>query len=71
MDYPITTEMAAQAEGVDKSRIRQVIKELGIEPSRIGRAIVLTKDQYEQIHKRNKQRGPRTEKVPVRSRPAK
>lgn len=46
-----TTESVAGALGLTVQRVRQIIKELGIEPETIGRAIVLSDAQVRQIEK--------------------
>ena len=53
----ITTEVAANTLGITVQRVRQLIKELGIEPLTIGRAIVLTPADLKKLQKRNTSAG--------------
>lgn len=55
----ITTEAAATTLGVSVQRVRQLIKELGIEPQTIGKAIILTRADIKRMKQRDTKRGPK------------
>lgn len=52
-----TTQTVADALGLTTERVRQLIKELNITPTTIGRAIVLSDADVKKIEKRNTQVG--------------
>ena len=54
-----TTEKVATRLGISVQRVRQVVKELGIVPFTVGKAIILTDEQVRMIADRKTQRGPR------------
>ena len=54
-----TPETVGDALGITPQRVRQILRELGIEPQRIGKAIVLSDSDVLKIERRNTQRGPR------------
>jgi hypothetical protein len=52
-----TTESVASALGISVQRVRQLIKELDITPTMIGRAIVLSNADVKKLENRNTQAG--------------
>lgn len=53
----VTTAEAAAVLGVSVQRVRQLIKELELEPVTIGKAILLNKDELALMQKRNTRAG--------------
>ena len=53
-----TTETVAAALGLTPQRVRQLVKELNIEPTMIGKAIVLSDADVKKIERRKTSRGP-------------
>ncbi|MEK6281893.1 MAG: hypothetical protein AABN95_16185 [Acidobacteriota bacterium] len=53
-----TTETVANALGLTPQRVRQLVKELNIEPTMIGKAIVLSDADVKKLERRKTQRGP-------------
>lgn len=53
-----TTETVATALGLTPQRVRQLVKELNITPTMIGKAIVLSDADVRLLEKRKTQRGP-------------
>jgi len=53
-----TTETVATALGLTPQRVRQLVKELNITPTMIGKAIVLSDADVKKLEKRKTQRGP-------------
>jgi len=53
-----TTETVATALGLTPQRVRQLVKELNIEPTMIGKAIVLSDADVRRIERRKTSRGP-------------
>lgn len=53
-----TTTTVATALGVTVQRVRQLVKELNIEPAMIGKAIVLSNADVKKLERRKTQRGP-------------
>lgn len=53
-----TTETVANALGLTPQRVRQLVRELNIEPTRIGKAIVLSDADVKKLERRKTQRGP-------------
>lgn len=58
MEKIITTEVAADALGISVRRVRQLIKDLRIEPQMIGKAIILSPADLKKMQTRKTQRGP-------------
>lgn len=52
-DNIITSEVAANALGITVQRVRQLAKELGIEPQRIGNALIFSKADLKKMRTRN------------------
>lgn len=59
MSEIITTEVAKTRLNVSVQRVRQLVKELGITPTWIGRAMILSPADLKRMKKRNKQVGRR------------
>lgn len=53
-----TTETVATTLGLTPQRIRQLVKELKIEPTMIGKAIVLSDADVKKLERRKTSRGP-------------
>jgi hypothetical protein len=53
-----TTESVAGALGITPQRVRQLVKELGITPTMIGKAMILSDADVKKLEKRKTQRGP-------------
>lgn len=53
----LTTNKVAELQGITPQRVVQIIKELGLEPQRIGTNFLLTTDEYRQIAQRNSTKG--------------
>lgn len=53
-----TTETVAAALGLTPQRVRQLVKELNIEPTMIGKAIVLSDADVKKLERRKTSRGP-------------
>lgn len=53
-----TTETVATALGLTPQRVRQLVKELNLTPTMIGKAIVLSAADVKKLEKRKTQRGP-------------
>jgi hypothetical protein len=53
-----TTESVATALGLSPQRVRQLVKELNIEPTMIGKAIVLSDADVKKLERRKTSRGP-------------
>ena len=57
-----TTNAVAAKLGITPQRVRQLIKELGIEPQMVGKSMILDTADIKRLEKRKTQRGPTKEK---------
>lgn len=53
-----TTNAVAAKLGITPQRVRQLIKELGIEPQMVGKSMILDTADIKRLEKRKTQRGP-------------
>ncbi|HEY0545279.1 MAG TPA: hypothetical protein VGC91_07895 [Pyrinomonadaceae bacterium] len=54
----ITTEVAAEMLGVTPQRVRQIARELGLEPQQIGKALIFSSADIKKMQTRKTSRGP-------------
>ena len=59
-----TTESVATALGITPQRVRQLVHQLGIEPTSIGKAMILSDADVKKLGKRKTSKGP-TKKNPT------
>lgn len=53
-----TTNAVAAKMGITPQRVRQLINELGIEPTWVGKSMILEDSDIKKIERRKTQRGP-------------
>jgi hypothetical protein len=53
-----TTAFVAELLGVNESRVRQLVKELNLNPSRVRGAMIFNEKEIKVLKNRNTQRGP-------------
>ena len=55
----MTTQMVATMFNVSERRVRQIAKERGVKPQRLGQMLLFTKTQVERMRTRKTKPGPR------------